>query len=336
LNAPGETGLDRLRGLRSAGWSRLFKAIVPLGSTVLALFLITLFVDVRAVWISLESFDAKLLAPMVLIVVLLVSMLVPRLHLIVRQLGEKPLSFGFLWSLSLFSALAAYMVPVSALASVYRAAVIWTNTQIPTAVAFEISFHDKLIALVGLLVFAIALLPLQVLIGSPDIEIVVVQAALLVGGGAAFAIAVMLAARNTQSFVKGWLRHLGPTARRFSGNFRQPFLLWHVVLSAASVLLYAVILWLAIVATGVQIPPFILVLSVAPVIAIFQNLPIFYLGWGSREVAAIILLTNVVGIGAAEAAAASILVGVGFLVGSVPGLLFVPRYLRVRLPRIQL
>lgn len=314
-------------------WWVRFRGLVPVGMTVLALVLISTFVDFQPVSRTIASADAGYLVPIALIFSVMVIVSVPRSLLVLRQLGVAHVRAGFLLRLNFFTAIVGYMVPVSVMADGVRALVFWAETKVPPAISVETSLQDRLIGLIGYVGLAVILTPFQVPLDPIGIDLKFYQLLLFVGLVIAMVVWVVFFQLLVRGSPPAWEARIHRLTWRFLGNLVRPrYLAGHALIMIVSLLLFAAIFWIALIAVGVDGVCFWALLTIAPALAIAQNIPFFYLGWGSREAAAIALLTVFVGVEPSAAVAASLMVGAGVFIGALPGLIFVGRFARVRKP----
>jgi len=296
-----------------------------------ALTLVSYFVDLGQLGSVLKQVQPSLVLALALVSVLLVAVTVPRMMLILHQLNAVRLRPLFLLRVNFFTAIVGYMVPFSVLADSARAAVLWAETPVSPALALEVSVQDRVLALLGLVLAGLVLTPFQPHQAGASIDVVTVQNFFYWAAVAAIFTMALAGGVLRRRVNRPWGAQAHSLISRLLGNIvRLEFLVPQILLAVISNLLYALTFWLAMRAIGVVDVPYWILLTVTPALSISQNIPFFYLGWGSREAAAVVLLSVVAGIAPDQAIAASLLVGAGNFLAALPGLLFFAHFTRVR------
>ena len=318
----------------SVSFSRLvsiFRVVVPVLMTGIAMALVAVFVDLDQLLTVLGGVRPGFVAAIALVAASMIALTVPRMMLILHQLDAVRMRIWFLLRLNFFTAIVGYMVPFGALADGARAAVLWAETSVSPVVALEVSAQDRVLALLGFIVAGIVLTPFQTLADSTALDVVVAQKLFFWAAAAAIVLLALLARVMGRGVGPRWGHKLHYFVRRLMGNIIRPkYLVPQVVLAAVSNLSYALMLWFALRAIGVTDVSYWIMLTLTPALSISQNIPFFYLGWGSREAAAVVLLSTVAGVAPSQAVGASLLVGAGVFLASLPGLFFFAHFTRLR------
>jgi uncharacterized membrane protein YbhN (UPF0104 family) len=97
------------------------RTVMPVALTFAAFAIISVVVGVEPVIAALKTARPEYLAALTLVAAFLVVITVPRMQLILAQLGAPPIGAGFLLQLNFFTAVVGYMVPFGVLADGARA-----------------------------------------------------------------------------------------------------------------------------------------------------------------------------------------------------------------------
>lgn len=228
-----------------------------------------------------------------------------RFRLVVRWLSGTTLPMWTVLKINLAALFLGYWTPISIAGDAGRMYRLRKGIARSYREAFLIVLWDRLIALVALFVCMLPFVPIYVrrLADYAQISIGIVVGALLVSFAA---VAVMIAKRGV------WTRYFTP-ASGFSGRRD-----W--IAQALIGLLYVGTFSLATACAAASLGlaeswPQLLV--AAPLLFLAQNVPITFGGLGSREIAFLVMLGPE--IGSAGAVAMSLVVGLGFLLASLPG-----------------
>lgn len=191
---------------------------------------------------------------------------------------------------------------------------------------------DRLIGLFVILILVTALLPrtIEIIGDGPQGKAVI---ALTIIGYICYALALsadIVLARLTP------FPALARMLQGFSKSFRRivasPALFAKILIVALAyqlAWLYAIYLVFDAVGAGATIVD---VLVLMPAIQLITSLPITYAGWGLRE-QSVVFAFALVGVGAPEALAASILMGLSWIVAGLPGAILWVRFRRTLAPR---
>jgi uncharacterized membrane protein YbhN (UPF0104 family) len=182
---------------------------------------------------------------------------------------------------------------------------------------------DRALAVAGFAFFGLLLLPVQIWLHWPW-PLITAQAATF--GGLFVLLAVV---RLGFTWRSGFLEPIAGAVRRLVGHVTtRRGLSWQLGLAAASTGLFATMLVLLGLGLGLRISLWI-AFAVAPTIYLSQVIPIFYAGFGSREVALVAMLVPSGVLVNSDAIALSLSVGLCNLAASLPGALFAWPLLRV-------
>ena len=307
------------------------RSLVPILVTAAMLVLLSAFVDFDQMLSVIRGADIRSLPFVALLASGMLAFTVIRLDLIVRQLAGRRLGYWFMLRLNFFTGIIAYAVPVSAMADGIRAAALWAEVGLGPRQAIEIGLQDRIVAVLGFVAFGSVLVLFQPVNDPNASALRQAQAVLYWGGVAAFVFGVLAIGALKRRFPEGWLEKAHGFVWRLLGTVLQVgYLVPQVALTFVSLAIFTTMIWLSLAALGVDGITFWAVMSIAPSLAIAQNIPFFYLGWGAREVAAVVLMTTFLGIDTSQAVAVSLFVGVGMFFGALPGALFASRFLRFR------
>jgi uncharacterized membrane protein YbhN (UPF0104 family) len=218
-----------------------------------------------------------------------------------------------LMKLNLLTLFSAHFLPFGALADAMRAVVSRKLLKIPVGMAVEGVIADRGLAVAGFALFGLLFLPLQIGIHWPW-PLITAQAATFGG-------LLMLLAVAGFGFTRrpGFLKPMAEAARRFVGHVAPGRGLgWQLCLAAASTGLFAAMLVLLGLGLRLHVSLWI-ALAVTPAIYLSQVVPIFYAGFGSREVALAALLVPSGVLVNSDAVALGLSIGLCNLAASLPG-----------------
>lgn len=293
------------------------RSAAPLLFTSLLLWLISYAVDSGLVLRQLSAMRPGFFAIAVMLMVLSIAIATLRYQGVLQALcPDDPVAFFPLIKLNLLTLFCAHFLPFGALADAMRALVSRKLLKIPVGKAVEGVIADRGLAVAGFALFGLLLLPVQMAAGWPG-ALIMAQAATF--GGLLLALAVA-------GFGFTWRpRFLAPLAnamRRFIGHIAtRRGLGWQLGLAAASIGLFAAMLVLLGLGLGLQVPLWI-ALTVTPAIYLSQVVPIFYAGFGSREIALAALLVPGGVLVNSDAVALGLSIGLCNLAASIPGAIF--------------
>ncbi|MDB5578705.1 MAG: hypothetical protein JWR80_3881 [Bradyrhizobium sp.] len=293
------------------------RAAAPFVLTALLLWLVSHAVDSGEVWRQLSAIKPGFFAAAVVLMVVNTAFATLRYQAVLRALCPgNSVRFAPLMKLNLFSAFSAHFLPFGALADLMRVFVSRRLLDMPVGMAAEGVIADRLLAVAGFALFGLLLLPIQ--IGSHWPWPSVAAQAALFGG----VFAVLTVACLGLSWRSKFLGSVSAAARRFVGHVatRRGFS-WQVWLAACSSASFAGMLALLALSLGLHLSVWT-ALAAAPAICLSQVIPIFYAGFGSREVALVALLVPSGLLGNSEAVALGLCVGLCNLAASLPGAIF--------------
>lgn len=241
-----------------------------------------------------------------------------RYQVVMRDLvvSGRAVRFSTIVALNWFSLFVSYILPLPFLADATRAGYLRGVLRLPARTAVESVVFDRVAALVGLVIFGLAGLPIQAQYGVSAASLRLQGA--IWGAALAMGLTLALVYRNPGKAPRA-LRALVDSLQSFGRLYATPgrFLL-QLAISAAYVASFAGTV-LAVghgIGASLDLP---IVLACTAVIFLAQNIPIFWGGWGGREAAVIATLGSIKGIGIERGLAISILVGTISMLVSLPG-----------------
>lgn len=224
--------------------------------------------------------------------------------------------FRTILALNWFSLFVAYVLPLPFLADVTRAGYLRAMLRLPLRTAVASVVFDRVMALLGLVVFGLFGLPIQ---WRGGVALAALRGEGVIWAGACTAAALITIAAGLDRRLPESLRAATGVAVDFLTLFRDAR---GALVQAAAAALYicsfAGAVWAVAQGLGVAVGP-LLVLACAPVIFLAQNIPIFWGGWGGREAAMVATLGSVAAIGAEHALAIAVAVGAVSTLVSLPG-----------------
>lgn len=290
------------------------RAAAPIILASLLLWLISHAVDPREVMRQLSTMHPGFFAAAVFLMLLSTVIATLRYQTVLQTLcRDGSVDFFPLMKLNLLTLFSAHFLPFGALADAMRAVVSRKLLKIPVGMAVEGVIADRGLAVTGFALFGLLLLPVQIGMHWPW--------PLITAQAAAFGALLMLLAVAGFGFERypGFIRPLAEAMRRFAGHVTtRRGLGWQLCLAAASTGLFAAMLVLLALSLGLQLSLWT-ALTVAPAIYLSQVVPIFYAGFGSREVALAALLVPSGVLVNTDAVALGLSVGLCNLAASLPG-----------------
>lgn len=226
---------------------------------------------------------------------------------------DSSVSFFSLMKLNFLTTFSAHFLPFSALADAIRAIVSRNLLNVPVGTAVEGVIADRSLAIVGFAFLGLLLLPVQIAIHST--WPLIASQALVFSGLLTLVTIIALGFGRYARLVKLPTSAMWRLARPII-TWRG--LCWQFCLATANAALFAAMLIL--LARGLNLPlsPW-LALTVTPAIYLSQVIPIFYAGFGSREVALTALLVPSGVLVNSDAVTLGLSVGLCNLVASLPG-----------------
>ncbi len=256
---------------------------------------------------------------------------IPRWSVVLRMLGYAiPLHklVGYFYVGLFFN----QILPASVSGDAVRVFYLNRRHSVPWRHAISSVLLDRLVALGGLVILYVALFNFasHKVVGHPDAEAIYYAFEIGIAVSiAALALLYAIAALSTDSIRRARWRGAEHVAELLRMLFRSIEVLggnlWKSIiilggLGIAVHLVEALGLLLVLAAFGYSID-FINVTVIASLIIIVQSLPISLGGWGARELVAVELLQRV-GASATDAFFVSVLMGLLFLLGGLPGIAF--------------
>jgi uncharacterized membrane protein YbhN (UPF0104 family) len=304
------------------------RSAAPIILTSLLLWLISYAVDSREVLRQLSTMHPGFFAAAVILMLLSTAIATLRYQTVLRTLCPDGSVYFFpLLKLNLLTLFSAHFLPFSALADAMRAVVSRKLLKIPVGMAVEGVIADRSLAVAGFALFGLLFLPVQIGMHWPW-QLVAAQAA-------SFGGLLMLLAVAGFGFGRypGFINSLAEAVRRFAGHVTtRRGLSWQLCLAAASTGLFAGMLVLLALSVGLHLSLWT-ALAVAPAIYLSQVVPIFYAGFGSREVALAALLVPSGVLVNSDAVALGLSIGLCNLAASLPGAISAWSLVRVLGPK---
>jgi uncharacterized membrane protein YbhN (UPF0104 family) len=293
------------------------RSAVPFVLTALLLWHVSNATDSREVMRQLSALHPNLFGAAVILMLLSAAIATLRYQIVLQTLCPGGSVYFFpLMKLNLLTLFSAHFLPFGALADGMRAIVSRKLLKIPVGMAVEGVITDRSLALAGFAIFGLLLLPLQIALHWRW-PLIAAQAAIFGGLLTALAVAGFGFGRYA-----GFVKPLAEAVRRFAGHFTtRRSLGWQLCLAAASTALFAAILVLLALSLDLHLS-FWIALAVTPAIYLSQVVPIFYAGFGSREVAVVALLVPSGVLVNSDAVALGLSVGLCNLAASLPGAIF--------------
>lgn len=226
---------------------------------------------------------------------------------------DSSVSFFPLMKLNLLTTFSAHFLPFGALADAIRAIVSRNLLNVSVSTAVEGVIADRILAIVGFAFLGLLLLPIQIAIHST--WPLVASQALVFSGLLMVVTIIALGFGRYAKLIKLPTSARGPLARPIM-TWRG--LCWQLCLATANTALFAAMLTLLARSLNLPLSPW-LALTVTPAIYLSQVIPIFYAGFGSREVALTALLVPSGVLVSSDAVTLGLSIGLCNLVASLPG-----------------
>jgi uncharacterized membrane protein YbhN (UPF0104 family) len=291
------------------------RAAAPFALTALLLWLMSRVVDPDIVLRQLAGMSAACFAGAVALMLLSTAVATLRYQNVIETLASGTVRFLPVLGLNLLTLFCAHFVPFGAIADAMRALVSRRLLGLPTGVAVESVIADRILAVLGFALLGLLLLPLQVLLGWPW-PLVTAQATVF--GGCPLLVAF---AFGVTRYLPGFLRPIAKSVRRFAAHIAGPGDLGRqLAFAAAGVVLFAGMLLLLAAGLNLHVSPWV-ALAITPAVYLSQVIPIFYAGFGSRELALTALLVPSGVLTEADAVALGLGIGLCNLAASLPGAL---------------
>jgi uncharacterized membrane protein YbhN (UPF0104 family) len=240
-----------------------------------------------------------------------------RYRLILRDMPAHEPRFGPLYGLTFLSLFLAHLAAIGPAADVVRIGYGRLRMDVPMVTMVESVVYDRVLALVGLIVIGLMLLPLQIVRGIPEALWVPQLMLWLVG-----LVGIMLVTWGVHTPVMQRISYLAGVARSVKGftpiALGRARLLRQAALALAYSGTYGLVIW--VLARGMGLHLSLLdILQFSPLILLVQSMPIFYMGWGARETVLVGTL-GIAGILSNEQAwVVSVATGAVFFLASIPG-----------------
>ena len=240
-----------------------------------------------------------------------------RYRLILGNMPVRSPGFVSLYCLTFMSLLLSHFVAIGPAADVVRVGYGRLKLALPMVTVIESVVYDRVLALAGLSILGLILLPLQIVRGVPEVLWLSQLAVWLVSlGGILF---VTWGARATSiqriPFLAGVIKSVAGFLPAVSGRGSVPLQLLLAVGYGGS---YGLTIW--VLALGMGLSPDVLdILQFSPFILLVQSMPVFYVGWGARETVMVGLLGMAGVLSSEQALFVSVATGVVFFLAALPG-----------------
>lgn len=307
------------------------KKWVAIGCSFALLAGLLVVMDIGPVWelAKLQLLDAEpvSVAAAVFLLWLNFAISTERYRLVLSQMKIRKPKFFSLLGITYLSLFLAHFIPVGPATDVVRMSCARFLYKWPTIRVFETVVYDRLLALLGLIITGTIALPLQISKGV-DKSIWLPQAIIFVT--ILFSIfALSYAARFPQVRRVPFAERIVNSIAVFSvATLTLGNVIRHLLIAFAYSASYGLAIW--VLARGMSLSLSVLeVLQFSSFILLAQNLPVFYAGWGIREVALLGTLGAAGMHSPAEGLAISVAIGATMFLATLPGALMwlrMPRY----------
>jgi uncharacterized protein (TIRG00374 family) len=211
-----------------------------------------------------------------------------RFRLIATSLTGERYALRTVVAINLFTVLSAHLLPVAAAADAVRVWLVRAKLRVPLKTALMSVVHDRVLALLGICVCLLAVLPLQRFCGAPA-GVVGLQAVVAAIPFLAVLLLTVAERAGMERRVLWWsavVAYNSEVRQRILGATR----FWaQLGLAAGIALVFAATIWLLAVALGEPLS-LLAALAFAPAIYLAQVVPIFYFGFGAREAMSMLLI----------------------------------------------
>lgn len=241
-----------------------------------------------------------------------------------KLVTRKPVLRDIL-NINLLTLFSAHFLPIGAAADGLRVSATAFQFRLPVSTALEGVVHDRVLAVMGLLLCLFLILPLQVKLGVEQ-ALLFSQLGFTIGFFAIGAVLLRIGAQGARATGR-WRVMVGRLVERFVSqvaDFR--CLLVQCGLAIAGATAFAVMLYFLARGLAAEVSLFAAI-AFAPAMYLSQVLPFFYVGFGAREAVSVALLAGSGTMDFETAVAISVSVGMCNLLVSLPGALSAPRYL---------
>jgi hypothetical protein len=302
---------------RPVGWLAFGSSVLLLGAIFTILYKQQGFANLADIWQRSDK-PALLLAIAAMMGVQATAAM--RLKTILSADGVAGIGLHSVFRIQLISQFAAYGAPISALADVARAAMLKLRFGITIGRAVRLVFYERICGVLGAAVIGLVCAAIQYFRPVPEAlsgvqlllwgACLVAGAVLLLLGGLHLNTRIALFNRLTRA-----VSMLGEMLALPSTSFKL------AAIAAAQMIGFAVACQIMAHGMHIAVSPVQVVLYM-PLIFFVSSLPIFYLGWGARELIFIATLAGAGTVTTAEAVALSVGLGVVTFLASLPGAVF--------------
>ena len=239
-----------------------------------------------------------------------------RFRLAISHLVQQAPGIALLFRVNLIGFFVAYLAPVGAANDITRIGYARRRLNIPLGKAIETVIFDRLLALVGIIVTALILIPVQAFCGI-EFGTWLSQLVFWVLAGA-FLFILLAIGRHFHGITNKWVMTFLGSMNNFSRMFSTGrSIALHFSLGIGYCGTFGLLMWVVGIGMGIKID-LLLTIAVTPLVMLAQNLPIFYAGWGAREAVTVISLGTIGALTADQALALSISTGLILFVASLP------------------
>ena len=299
---------------------KILKASLPILVSLSLLVGVWFFSDLKQINRVFESTQIGLLLVAVFVAISSISLGGLRFYHVLTQISGLSFKLSTTMKINWLVTLVAFAVPAALVADGFR--VIWSKLVLNLTVtqSFQTTLFDRFLALLGVLVVGIILLPIQFK-NSGDGQLLWVQG-IIFGSGL-----ITCAATSRLIGWKFWDKFdygksmIEPLRQCIHYLLNWRFLFVQFVIALMVMVFYAFTIWLVAKSFGAQLD-LIQTIAIAPIIYLAQQIPIFYMGFGMRELVAVQMLTTEIGVPGEIAFLTSIVVGLVTLFAALPGIFF--------------
>jgi glycosyltransferase 2 family protein len=298
-----------------ANWIALASSILLLGAVF---FILTRARDLDAVfdvWRRADKWAFSL--AIVLTIVLVQSTGAWRLMTIMAADGVDNVGFRPLFRIQLISQFVAHGAPISAIADLARAAMVKLRFKLRSGRSVRIIVYERICGVLGAVASGIVASFILLAVSS---ETKIVDAQLLLWTGGLLGAGVLLAIGGLKVTTRfAFINRVAGAITALGLMLRRPRIAGELMLcSLAQICSFAAVYF--VLAKGMDINvSWWLVLLFMPLIFFVSSLPIFYQGWGAREVIVIATIGRVGNVTSAESVALSVAFGTVVFLASLPG-----------------
>ncbi|MGH6842768.1 MAG: lysylphosphatidylglycerol synthase transmembrane domain-containing protein, partial [Methylocella sp.] len=301
------------------------RRVLPLLVTGILLGGLAFIVDIPGVFRKLVTISPAFLGLAVTAMAANVLIVSLRYQQVLEKLATHRPVLRDVLNINLLTLFSAHFLPIGAAADGLRVSATAFQFRLPVVIALEGVVHDRVLAIMGLLLCLFLILPLQVKLGVEE-ALLLSQLGFAIGFSAIAAALLRIGARPARATGR-WRITVGEFVERFVSQVADiRCLLVHCALATAGTTAFAAMLYFLARGLAAEVSLFAAI-AFAPAIYLSQVLPFFYVGFGAREAVSVALLAGSGTMDLETAVAISVSVGVCNLLVSLPGALSASRYL---------